>query len=170
MSDLREKLNQYHAGDFGSPSAGFDILRAARRGDLFTRAELEEISVMASAKEREACAIICDNAALSRQAQIDAGKHNATQNERWRCGKQQSQILADTIRARSESEEVAENNRDEGIAHELDSLIEAALLRINGEADLQSLDNFIHLNFPKQYAKFFKEAAVRNRSEKKESE
>ena len=50
---------------------------------------------------RDAAAAVCDGAAISRQAQMNGVDHkdDAQQQERWRVGKQQADILAESIRA-----------------------------------------------------------------------
>jgi len=49
----------------------------------------------------EACAAVADKAALARQAQMDGPnrKGDRMQQERWRVGKQQAEIIAAAIRA-----------------------------------------------------------------------
>lgn len=104
-----DKFNVHRENDTDpmQPNGHFivSLVNAFRSGDLVTLSEMEEAVAKAVAEEREACAALCDSAAESRLRQIKESDSSYIQNERWRCGKQQSQILADAIRARSEQKE-----------------------------------------------------------------
>jgi hypothetical protein len=79
-----------------SDFAGTAAMALDRLAPMLTaRAEADKAAAV------EACAAVADKAAIARQAQMDGPnrKDDRMQQERWRVGKQQAEIIAAAIRA-----------------------------------------------------------------------
>lgn len=62
--------------------------------------------------------------------------------------------LLDTCSQAADALEATMWRDDEGLQTEIDALIVAALARVAGKADLESLEDFIRVNWPNQYKAF----------------